>query len=398
VRTLLTSWVLSGLILVTGFAFAGTTLQETIQILPPHVERLAPSLSDHLVTILGRNLRKWEILPRRELGGLRLATTLTQGSGNVLRLEAILLPGSGDRPLLRKAYTGSLALFDWMLTRLADDLANRLHGHGTPDSQNLLVVQEVSRGVSEIVLTDAAGSQLKQLTRHGSLTHSPTSVRKGRFAYITYVMGPPQIWGMDLKQRQPKRLYAPPSGKGAISNPALSPDGRSLAFVEGDKQGRQAIRMLDWDSGEIRNLTGFDLCNESPAWSPDGKQLVFVHGRTHREALVVITPEGNVEKTFSFEQQHLQDPGWSQDGFRIVFTAVNKEGSSELKTLELASGTVDVLFSGEGSLSSPRWGQQDRWIAYSVGNAETRLFSTESKNSRPLLTGLQAHHTPRWVW
>ena len=389
---------MAGLILVTGSASAGTTLQETIQILPPQVERLAPSLSDHLVTVLGRNLRRWEIQPRQDLGGFRLATTLLQGADNGLRLEATLWPGAGGKPLLRKAYTGSLALFDWMLTRLADDLAIRLRGRGTPDAQNLLVVQEAGRGVSEIVLTDAASSQVQPLTRHGSLTHSPTSVRKGRFAYITYVMGPPQIWGMDLKHRQPKRLYASPNGQGAVSNPALSPDGRTLAFVESDKQGRQAIRMLDWDSGETRSLTGFDLCNEAPSWSPDGKQLVFVHGRARREALVVITPDGKVEKAFPFDQQHLRGPGWSQDGSRIVFTAVNKEGSSELKTLELASGSVEVLFSGERSFSSPRWGPQDRWIAYAVGGAETRLFNIESKTSRPLLAGLQAHHTPRWVW
>ncbi|MBK8793820.1 MAG: PD40 domain-containing protein [Holophaga sp.] len=177
-----------------------------------------------------------------------------------------------------------------------------------------------------------------------------------------------------------------------MSDPALSPDGRTLAFVENDKQGRQSIRR--WIGiPATRNLTGFDLCNETPAWSPDGKQLVFVHGRTRREALVVITPEGKVEKSFPFEQQHLRDPAWSQDGSRLVFTAVNKEGVSELKTLELASGTVGVLISGKGSFSSPRWGQQDRWIAYSVGNAETRLFSTESKTSRPLLAGSGAPHT-----
>jgi len=226
---------MAGLILVTGSASAGTTLQETIQILPPHVERLAPSLSDHLVTVLGRNLRRWEIQPRQDIGGLRLATTLIQGADNGLRLEATLLPGVGGKPLLRKAYTGSLALFDWMLTRLADDLAIRLRGRGTPDAQNLLVVQEAGRGVSEIVLTDAASSQVQPLTRHGSLTHSPTSVRMGRFAYITYVMGPPQIWGMDLKHRQPKRLYASPNGQGAVSNPALSPDGPLRATNRADK-------------------------------------------------------------------------------------------------------------------------------------------------------------------
>ncbi|MDP2875870.1 MAG: hypothetical protein Q8O00_06775 [Holophaga sp.] len=391
--SLLAAWTILG----TGFVNAGTTLQETIQILPPRIERLAPGLSTRLVTGLGRNLRRWEIRPRNQPGGFRLATVLLQGADNSLRLEATLLPGMEKTPLFKKAYTGSLALFDWMLTRLADDLAVHLQGQKTPDAHDLLLVQEVGQGVSEIVLTNAVGSQLKQLTRHGSLTHSPTSVRNGRFAYITYVMGPPQIWGMDLKHRQPKRLYPPLRGQGVVSDPALSPDGRTLAFVENDKQGRQAIRILDWDSGETRTITLFDFCNEAPAWSPDGKQLVFIHGRLRQEAIVVITPEGNPARTFALEQQHLRDPAWSQDGSRIVFTAVNKGGTSELKTLELASGTVNVLFSGEGAFSSPRWGPDDRWIAYAVGGIETRLFNIENGSNRSLLEGFQAHHSPRWV-
>ena len=387
---------LLGLTVIASHAW-GASPGPSIRILPPKAENLASGLSERFVRVLGEGLVAWRIRPR-DATRVRLATTLVQETEASLRLEAKVMPEIGDTSLFQKIYLAPVMLFDRMVQRRLHDLAKRLDGHPVSTTRKLLLVREFDQGISEILLTNAAGSRIERLTHHGSRTLLPASVRNGRFAYVTYVTGPPQIWGMDLEHRQPRRLYMSIGGRGVVSNPALSPDGRTVAFLESDKQGRQAIRLLDWETGATRTLTGFALGMSSPAWSPDGTRLAFACGTTRGERLVVLSKDGEVAKSFTFQDQEIRDPAWSPDGTRIGFAARTQSGISQLRTVELATDSVVVLCSSPEPLSSPRWDPKSPWIAYTVRGTETRLLNLENRASHPLLASLHAHHSPRWVW
>src|SRR5205823_3586835 len=64
---------------------------------------------------------------------------------------------------------------------------------------------------------------------------------------------------------------APTSDHSVGINPTWSPDGRRIAFDDGDR-----IMMVDADGSNLRPLTrrrdGFD---SDPAWSPDGRVIAF---------------------------------------------------------------------------------------------------------------------------
>lgn len=64
---------------------------------------------------------------------------------------------------------------------------------------------------------------------------------------------------------------------GRASSPALSPDGRTVAFLakrQGDEKTQ--IYLMPLDGGEARRLTSSATPVSSPAWSPDGSRLAYI--------------------------------------------------------------------------------------------------------------------------
>jgi dipeptidyl aminopeptidase/acylaminoacyl peptidase len=70
-----------------------------------------------------------------------------------------------------------------------------------------------------------------------------------------------------------------PLGVSAVSDhparyPAVSPDGRWLAYAERER-GNWQLWLLALDGGERRRLTSADCNTISPAWRADSKRLIY---------------------------------------------------------------------------------------------------------------------------
>ncbi len=376
----------------------GASPQEGIRILSPRIEGLSSSIGKRFVSTLEKGLLIWEIPLKGMTPKLRLSSILSMSRGGRIRLEASLLQGEGGRPIFRKIYTTTETLFDRMLLSLTNDLSIQVNGRATPALSQLLVVKEIRPGVSEVFMTDVVGVRIEQLTRHGSLTISPTGLRAGRFAYITYVAGPPQIWGLDLKERRPKRLYGGPRSGGLVSLPALSPDGRTIAFVESNSRGLQCIQLLDWETGSVRTLTGFSTFNSEPAWSQDGERIAYVHGSGHRDHIAVVSRDGSLVKDIYLAHQSIRDPSWAPDGRNLTFIATPEDGINQLKMLDLASGQAKILCSSPETMANPRWEPHGLWLTYDEQGKGTLLLNVATGTIRPFLENIQSHHTLRWIW
>jgi Tol biopolymer transport system component len=166
---------------------------------------------------------------------------------------------------------------------------------------------------------ESDGSNSNQLVKDG---HYPTVSPDHRFIVYRERIGDEAVlWRRDLNDGTKKIVT-----KGIIHYPTFSPDGKWLVFTKYDEG--MALWKVSVEGGEpIRLLVENALCS---AVSPDGKTIAFIlrrGGNSNRIALVSFEG-GEIIKTFDAvpetnplsTNQNLQ---WTNDGRAIYYIALN---------------------------------------------------------------------------
>src|SRR5262249_59774282 len=78
-----------------------------------------------------------------------------------------------------------------------------------------------------------------------------------------------------LPQVPPSEIHAPAGSTLPLGTPAISPDGRTIAFTVNDPDDTRRIHLRPIDRTETRTLPGTEGAVH-PFWSPDGRSLAFV--------------------------------------------------------------------------------------------------------------------------
>ena len=115
-----------------------------------------------------------------------------------------------------------------------------------------------------------------------------------------------------------------------LSDPRVSPDGTSIAFVvrsidAGANEYRSAVWLTDADGASPpRQLTDGRARDRCPRWSPDGRWLAFVSSRdaSPSAASVLLLPlRGGEARSVVTHDDDIDDLAWSPDGSRLAYTA-----------------------------------------------------------------------------
>ncbi len=164
-------------------------------------------------------------------------------------------------------------------------------------------------------------------------------------------------------------------------HPAISPDGKEVAFLAGPVGlPRLVIRSAGGagGSGEVRLGDTVPGTQWYPSWSPDGEFVRFLGGPAGGGlAWNEVGRLGGVVRSVTVPP-HAMLPAWSPDGARVAFVIADTIFSAA--TTDGATQLVAVHRDSVADLHSLAWSPDGKRIAYVSGNADW-LFSANVEGS-----------------
>jgi Tol biopolymer transport system component/C-terminal processing protease CtpA/Prc len=128
-------------------------------------------------------------------------------------------------------------------------------------------------------------------------------------------------------------------GKSYFRTPALSPDGRLLAFVYASD-----IWLVDSTGGNAERLTVHPAPNLHPRFAPDGSHMAFTSMRTG-SGDVYMLPLGSGEvQRLTYHGRFCSVQDWSIDGRSVYFTCDREQQDQALYRVAVEGGTPVLLY------------------------------------------------------
>ncbi|MBL0938320.1 MAG: PD40 domain-containing protein [Gemmatimonadaceae bacterium] len=133
---------------------------------------------------------------------------------------------------------------------------------------------------------------------------------------------------------------SPPPPRAALAEPALSPDGREIAFVSGGD-----IWTVPADGGEARLMVAHPAGESRPLYSPDGTRLAFSSTRTGNGDIYVLTLATGQVQRLTYDDVAEVPGGWSRDGQWLYFNSASQDisGMQDVYRVRASGGTPMAL-------------------------------------------------------
>jgi Tol biopolymer transport system component len=236
---------------------------------------------------------------------------------------------------------------------------------------------DAADGATHLYRVRSDGTHVQQLTDSATGDGAPAVSPDGRTVAFVHALGDHTpviatipIDGGTVTRLTDKRLFV--SGP-----PAWSPDGSRIAFAAHDGDG-QRLFVMNADGSDVRPITDADgLWVTGGAWSPDGTRIGFTgslfddKGELTSSDIFTVRPDGsdliNITQTPAARDDEA-GPSWSPDGMQIAFDETSGRGSVVI-VRNLADGTERTITEGHVD-DGPAWSPDGSLIAFNRSRLE----------------------------
>jgi Tol biopolymer transport system component/DNA-binding winged helix-turn-helix (wHTH) protein len=261
--------------------------------------------------------------------------------------------------------------------------------------------------------------------------------------------GPSGIVAFSLETGEKRCLSHPPlSGWPGDSFPALSPDGRTVAFVRSSTAGTRELYTVALSGGNLHQITHEGTAGLNFMWSSDGQHIVFNSGRSglfrvwrvaaaggdvkletvypgsgtlsrDGSRLAYVDPPGILGRSVAISRLELSGAGGqivsqnkilatdggntapqlSPDGRQIVFESCRTGRCQIWRSDADGSSPLQMTFFDNGFPGTPRWSPDGKWVAFDHHpdrHSQIYLIDSEGRNLHAVTSGNHVNVVPSW--
>jgi Tol biopolymer transport system component len=183
-------------------------------------------------------------------------------------------------------------------------------------------VLDLSTGRSRVVADDDASEP--SVSADGRTVAYVRNDAAGRRVVVDRGRGSPQVLDVGRNPR----------------SPAISPDGRAVAYVV-ETAGGQDVMVRDLADTGARPVAEGSADERDPTWSPDGSRLGYVLSGSAHDTVVVLDARDLTEVARTVTSGHARSPALSPDGDDVAYVA-DVQGNADVVVAPLGSDDPDA--------------------------------------------------------
>ena len=187
--------------------------------------------------------------------------------------------------------------------------------------------------------------------------------------------------------------------------PALSPDGKTLAFV-----WRGDVWVSPSSGGRAYPVTTHVEMDSNPVFSPDGKWIAFTSNRNGNNDIFVVPTAGGEARQMTFSSGSDVVADWSPDGKTLLFAGRRDTPYSSLLGLDVQTLRLSKYTEDYKALSEPAFSPDGKRIAYTrqgfswtrpryhgSGAAQLWTVGVDGKDDKSVVSDERQHLWPRFL-